>query len=171
MSEQALSSSAADTARVPWTVALLFGPLCLGAGAAGLAAAAGYVPMPRSPDPVPSWWLWAFGVFFITGGAWLLLVRLSRWLAMPFGLAAVLTFVWIFNWVSFGPGPRHFRTSLAVNGVVSERSRASEFEGRLLFGIVAALMDLALAYGVVTALRARLGARLPSSRSTVKAPR
>jgi hypothetical protein len=158
MSEPKPSSFTADAGRVPWTVALLFGPMCLAAGAVGLAAAAGYIQMPPSQDPLPAWWVWAFGIFFTAGGAWFLLVRLSRWVAMPFGVAALLTFVWIFNWIPFGPGPRHFRTSTSVNGVVIERSSASEFEGRLLFGIVAALMDLALAYGAVTALRARLGA-------------
>jgi hypothetical protein len=167
MSEHTPLSSSAHAATVPWTVALLFGPLCLVAGAVGLAAAAGYIPMQPSQDPLPAWWTLAFGVFFAAGGAWLLLVRLSRWLAMPFGLVAVLTFVWICNWIPFGPGPRHFQTSSSVNGVVIERSSTSEFEGRLVFGIVAALMDLALAYGVVTALRARLDpAGSASSRAT-----
>jgi hypothetical protein len=145
----------ADATGIPWPVALIFGPLCIAAGAAGLAAAAGYLQVAPSRDPLPTWWFWAFGVFFAAAGAWLVLVRLSQWLAMPFGLVATLTFVWIFNWIAFGPGPRHFSTSTSVGGVVSSRSRASEFEGRLVFGIAAALMDLALAYGVVTAVRAR----------------
>ena len=155
MSEEKPTGSSAEATEIPWTVALLFGPLCIAAGAAGLAAAAGYIPVAPSRDPLPTWWFWAFGVFFAAGGACLLLARLSRWLAMPFGLAAGLTFVWIFNWVAFGPGPRHFQTSSSVNGVVTSRSSASEFEGRLVFGIVAALMDVALVYGTVTAVRAR----------------
>jgi hypothetical protein len=155
MSAPTPSSSRAAAAKVPWAVALLFGPLCIAAGAVVLAAAAGYVAMPPSPDPLPAWWFWAAGIFFAASGAWLLVVRLSWWLAMPFGLAATLTFVWILNWIAFGPGSRHFQTSSSVNGFVTERSRASEFEGRLVFGIVATLMDLALVYGVLTAVRAR----------------
>jgi hypothetical protein len=162
MREPEPPSSGAIAAKIPWTVALLFGPVCIAAGAFVLAAAAGVVPVPPSQDPLPAWWLWAGGVFFIAGGAWFLLVRGSRWVAMPFGLVAILTFVWIVNWIAFGPGPRHFHSSIGVNHVVIERSRSSEFEGRSVFGIVAALMDLALAYGVMTALRSRLAS--PSHR-------
>jgi hypothetical protein len=158
MSEPEPSSSEAVAAKVPWTVALLFGPVCIAAGAAVLAAAAGYLPMSPSKNPLPAWWLWAGGIFFVAGGAWFLLVRLSRWLAMPFGLVAMLTLVWMVNWVAFGPGRRTFESSTSVNGVVIERSRTSEFEGRLVFGIVATLMDLGLAYGAAKALRSRLSA-------------
>jgi hypothetical protein len=158
MSEPEPSTSGPVAAKVPWTVALLFGPLCIAAGAFVLAAAAGEVPVSASKDPLPAWWLWAGGIFFVAGGAWFLLVRLSRWLAMPFGLVATLTLVWMVNWVAFGPGPRTFGTRASVNGFVTSRSSASEFEGRLVFGIVGALMDVALAYGVVTAIRARLAA-------------
>jgi hypothetical protein len=59
-----------------------------------------------------------------------------------------------------------------VNGFVTERSSTSEFEGRVVFGIVAALMDLALAYGAAKALRARLSATgSSSSSSTARSPR
>jgi len=147
----------AAPAPIPWLVALVFGPLCIAAGVAILAAATGRVPVSPSPEPLADWWLWAGGAFFVGGGVWLLLVRLSPLVAMPFGLVALLVFVWVFNWVAFGSGPRHFSTSTSVSGVVVERSNASESEGRLIFGIGAALMDLWLAYVAVRAVRMRLG--------------
>lgn len=141
---------------IPIAVILLFGPVCVLAGAVILAAVLGYIPMAASRHPVPAWWIWVCGLVFLCSGLWLLLVRIARRLAGAFGVTALLSFVLIFNWIAFGPGERHFTSKTSTTIGMRTTQDVSETEGRIVFGIFAGAIDLLIAYSVVLSLRKRL---------------
>lgn len=93
------------------------------------------------------------GLVFLSGGLWLLLVRVARGLAGAFGVTAFLSFVLLFNWIAFGPGERHFTSKTSTTIGMAAHQDVSETEGRVVFGIFAGAMDLLIAYGMVMSLR------------------
>ena len=144
-----------DPKPIPLAVILLFGPVCVLAGAAILAAALGYIPMAASRHPVPAWWILVCGLIFLCSGLLLLLARISRRLAGAFGVTATLSFVLLFNWIAFGPGERSFTSKTSTSIGTRTTQDVSETEGRIVFGIFAGAMDLLIAYGMVMSLRKR----------------
>jgi len=91
----------------------------------------------------------ASAVFIASGiGVALFGLGLHR-VAAQLGGLALLFFLITFNWIAFGPGDRKFttKTSSSFSKVVVRP--ASELEGRLVFGLVALLMDSILIYGLV----------------------
>lgn len=134
--------------------AVLVGGLFAFLGAVALASVLGYL-----PSKVPSSFTYrVFGSMassvFILAGLGMLLFGLG-WaqVAARLGGVALLCFVLTFNWIAFGPGERQFtrKTSSSLTGTHS--SPASEWEGRIAFGVFAVLMDAVIVYGLVAGRR------------------
>ncbi len=123
--------------------ALLIGACAVAAGVAPILAALGVLPIPMTPG-TPSWvGLCAGGMFVLLG---LALVngyagapgpaRDLRQAVLGAGICAALAAV--SGWVAFGPGERHFSTS--VSGLFfSTRRAGGELMGRAAFGMGATL--------------------------------
>lgn len=72
-------------------------------------------------------------------------------------LSIPLIFVFLFNWVAFGPGEREFGISISIPFLTFEFDRAIEIIGRIAFGIPALLMDAFLGYGMYGLVVERVG--------------
>ena len=90
-----------------------------------------------SSDAIPG--AAAGGVFAFSGAAMLTPPGRGR---LRLVLAALLVTSWALagDWIAFGPGVRQFTTSISQSGSVS--SPVDPWEGRIIFGIVAVLLDL-----------------------------
>jgi hypothetical protein len=95
----------------------------------------------RAADPAEplAWLVIPAGLVFVFGGA---LVLLPAKLQLPLAALMVTSLAVMFDWVAFGPGERHFTSSL---GAGSSRVTWSggELAGRAFFGVFAVLMDIA----------------------------
>jgi hypothetical protein len=115
-------------------------------GLAIIALAVGLIP--SSPDKflAPRWVLAAAGALFVAGGFAPLASRLGADSFASQILAAVVCgcLALVFNWIAFGPGPRHFSGATTIAMVTTSGAPPSEFSGRAMFGVVAVLLDLAL---------------------------
>jgi len=126
--------------------------------------------MPSEDGPTPPWVLVCVGLMFAFMGATFIVgsvagvsgadsdypagtpfsVRLIQYF-LGLGITGCLTAV--FTWIAFGPGERHFSTTVALPFAV-HRGAASDTSGRVWFGIAAVLMWLfLLAVGVSGARR------------------
>jgi hypothetical protein len=65
------------------------------------------------------------------------------------GLAIVGLMFAVFAWISFGPGERHFSSSVSIPGLASS-GHSSERSGRIAFGIGTVLMGLFLVLAAVS---------------------
>jgi hypothetical protein len=65
------------------------------------------------------------------------------------GLAIVGLMFAVFAWISFGPGERHFSSSVSIPGL-SRSGHGSERSGRIAFGIGTVLMGLFLVLAAVS---------------------
>jgi hypothetical protein len=98
-----------------------------------------------TPNPgsmrAPQWVVFLAGCTFFLAG-WLILLP-ERWVKTRGFLGVVLLtgFAAVFDWVSFGPGERHFSGGLSI-GPLSSSGSSSELTGRVVFGIAAASMSL-----------------------------
>ena len=137
-------------APIPRVVRWIFSPLLLAFGGVALAAAFGYLPLAPSQAPIPTWFIGSIGLAFTSFGLFLVLdgiaalERLRGWL----GLVFLVAFAAPFNWIAFGPGERHFRTSSSLGfgaTAIGETATGSEIGGRIAFGVFAVLLDLLLA--------------------------
>jgi len=79
------------------------------------------------------------GLVFVFGG---LLALLPAKLQLPLAALMVTSLAVLFDWVAFGPGERHFTSSLGGAGA-SVTWASGEFAGRAFFGVFALLMDIA----------------------------
>ena len=70
-------------------------------------------------------------------------------IAAKSGGLALLLFLATFNWIAFGPGERTFMSRTSSSFSATTVRPATELEGRIVFGIVALLMDSILIYGLV----------------------
>jgi hypothetical protein len=52
----------------------------------------------------------------------------------------------LFNWVAFGPGEREFSVSISIPIIAIDFDRANQIVGRIVFGILALIMDVGLVY-------------------------
>ena len=161
------------TALIPAGVKWLFGPVMLGAGGLGLAAAFGWVGLGPSRAHAPMWLIGAIGLAFASMGLVLLtdgieaLRRVRGWLGFVF----LVSFASVFNWVAFGPGERRFTTSTSFGsgGIgVSTVAEGGELGGRIAFGVFAVLLNLLIASPLLIALwrrgRAWLGRNRPAAK-------
>ncbi len=130
---------------VPLVMVLIVGPAFVAGGLAVIIYEFQFFNLSNFYKPTQDWILIANGVFLFCMGACLLLVRFFKKLAIPFGIIAALSFVCVFNWIAFGPGERHFKSSSTFH----KKSAISEIEGRIAFGIFAGAMDLIIIYSVV----------------------
>ena len=71
---------------------------------------------------------------------------------LAFFAPAMLFFAAPFNWVAFGPGPRHFKMSLPIPFWVPSPA-ANEILGRVAFGFGALMIDAIFLAGVIGLLR------------------
>jgi hypothetical protein len=65
------------------------------------------------------------------------------------GLAILGLMFAVFAWISFGPGERHFSSSVSIPGL-SRSGHSSERSGRIAFGIATGFMGLFLVLATVT---------------------
>jgi hypothetical protein len=148
-------------------LALAGGAFFMAMGFVVMAAASGQFPVSASGPRVPAAILWLTGTVFFAAGFGMFMFRFLPRLAAASALIALCAFIAIFNWIAFGPGERHFtRTTSTTSGAVSsaKKAPASELEGRLVFGIVAGLLDLMIIAGVYHALRHRGRRHTPDGR-------
>ncbi len=115
--------------------------------------ATGWVQVDPSTIHAPLWVLGAAGMVFILAGMMILLAGNDRlaWLNNLVIWLFVVCMAAPFNWVAFGEGERHFRSTSTVMGTASSGA-ASESEGRIIFGIVAVVMDLVVVLVLLWAL-------------------
>jgi len=108
-----------------------------------------------NPDNAPRWVIAAAGLVFLFGGFVPLAgtfhwsVSTNRWVGLPIILALGA----VINWVAFFPGPRHFSSSASFLGVAVSHASSGELTGRVLFGIVAVLIDLLVIVGTWKLIR------------------
>jgi hypothetical protein len=120
---------------------LVFGLVAMAAGLAPMMFAIGLItPRPGSMR-APEWVVFLAGSTFFLAG-WLIVLP-ERWVKTRGLLGVVLLtgFAAVFDWVSFGPGERHFSGGLSI-GPLSTSGSSSELTGRIVFGIAAASMSL-----------------------------
>ncbi len=114
-----------------------------GIGGFLLGIATGWITVDPSTIHAPLWVLGAAGMVFALAGVMILLAGNERlaWLNNIVVWLFVVCLAAPFNWVAFGEGERHFTRHSAVTGMASSGA-ASESEGRLVFGIIAVVIDL-----------------------------
>jgi hypothetical protein len=131
-------------------LAIPFGLCFVALGAVALLSVLGIVKSSAPPTlAYQVFGLCAAAVFIAAGmGITLFGLGFTR-IAAKAGGVALLFFVLAFNWVAFGPGERQFtsKTSSVVSAATVRP--ASELEGRLVFGVIALLMDAVVVYGFV----------------------
>lgn len=126
--------------------ACVFGLLfCLG-GLMALDATQGWVPSRQAMGPATLVFTLLGAVLFTGAGLAMLLWGLGQpaW-AARLAAVAVLAFALAFNWIAFGPGERHFSRSVSVSTTtasVEATQAVSEIEGRVVFGLFAAALDV-----------------------------
>lgn len=123
------------------------------------------IPAAESKFQAPHWVVGAAGLAFFLVGILLLTTPPAQtpeqaarttWRTFLLGGGMVGSMAAIFNWVAFGPGPRHFGGSISIP-FVSISGPQSEWSGRAAFGLVAVMMDLFLGWVIVRGLRDLLG--------------
>jgi len=138
------------------------GALCALMGLAILLVALRIIPTDEAKFHAPHWVVGAAGLTFFLAGIAILTTPPGSPEAAPGGPATWRTFLLgagivgalaaVFNWVAFGPGPRQFGGTVSIP-FVAVSGPQSEWSGRAIFGIAAALMDLFLLWVVVRGLR------------------
>jgi hypothetical protein len=151
-----------------------FGILFMLCGTYPVLAGLGVLPGQLSPD-VPRWVVVAAGSMFILAGLAIIngyavagglqadgnlpdnappIVRVAQYVL---GLAIVALMFAVFAWVAFGPGERHFSSSMSIPGL-STSGHSSGRSGRIAFGFATVLIGLFLVFGAVSgAKRLRRG--------------
>jgi hypothetical protein len=123
------------------------------------------IPSAESKFQAPHWVVGAAGLAFFLVGILLLTTPPAQtpeaaarttWRSFLLGGGVVGSMAAIFNWVAFGPGPRHFGGSVSIP-FVSVSGPSSEWAGRAAFGLAATLMDVFLVWMIVRGLRDLLG--------------
>jgi hypothetical protein len=123
------------------------------------------VPSDESKFQAPHWVVGAAGLAFFLVGILLLTTppdqppeaaTRTTWRTLLLGAGVVGSMAAIFNWVAFGPGPRHFGGSISIP-FVAVSGPQGEWSGRVAFGLAAVMMDLFLGWVIVRGLRDLLG--------------
>ena len=126
-----------------------------GAGLAILILSFTHAALVNNPDHAPRWVIAAAGLVFLFGGFVPLAgtfhwsVTTNRWVGLPIILALGA----VINWVAFFPGPRHFSSSASFLGATVSHASSGELSGRVLFGIIAVLIDLLVIVGTWKLIR------------------
>lgn len=142
---------------------LLIGLGTMAMGLLIILMSADVIPIPDATFEAPRWIVGCVGLSFFLAGAAVALARPGgppgTIAANPyFGGAAGLVLVFIFNWIAFGSGPRHFSGGIAIP-FVSWSTRPSDWAGRAAFGVFALIADVIVAWilarNLVNAFRRR----------------
>ncbi len=142
--------------QIPLAVALIGGAFFAAAGALVFAALLGLLPGKPPVFHAPPAIIWLTGSVFFCAGIGMAVYRFLPRIAAACALIAVLAFVATFNWIAFGPGERNFTKSTSTgSGAVTttKKNKASELEGRIMFGLVAGLFDVLILYGLYRSIR------------------
>lgn len=91
----------------------------------------------------------ASAVFILAGVGMLLFGLRLPGAGARLGGIALLVFAFVFNWIAFGPGEREFVGTVSLGGIFEHSTATSELSGRIVFGIVAAAMDVLIVYGLI----------------------
>jgi hypothetical protein len=120
---------------------LVFGLVAVAAGLAPMAFAVGLITSRPGSMRAPEWVVFLAGCTFFLAGCLILLPE--RWVRTRGLLGVVLlsAFAAVFDWISFGPGERHFSGALSIGPLFSS-GVSDELAGRVVFGIAAACMSL-----------------------------
>jgi len=124
----------------------MFALAFLGAGLMLEAVALGLLPTQPSADEAPHAVLALAGLAFLAGACAPYAAQLgpNSLAARTVGAVVFLSLSAIAHWIAFGPGTRHFSGGVAV-GVLSVAGHApGETVGRIVFGLGALLLDVAL---------------------------
>jgi hypothetical protein len=151
----------ATTASIPPKVRWLIATVPLVFGGIALAVGLGMIPLPPDRLHAPMWLVSACGVSFGALGLALALDGTERFrrLRSALGLVFLLSFATIFNWIAFGPGERHFsrHTTFVIGGdAMTTSAGESELTGRVVFGIVALVVNLMIVVPLVRAVRRKM---------------
>ncbi len=114
----------------------------------------GWIHTDPSSIHAPLWVLGAVAMVFILAGVMIVLAGHDSlaWLNNIVIWLFVVCLAAPFNWVAFGEGERHFTSRSTAMGVTSTGA-ASESEGRMIFGIIAVIIDLVVVLAPLYALR------------------
>jgi hypothetical protein len=153
------------TAELTPRARLVFGLVAMAAGLVPMALATGLItPRPGSMR-APEWVVFLAGCTFFLSG-WLILLP-EHWVRTRGFLGVVLLsgFAAVFDWVSFGPGERHFSGGLSIGPLFSSGA-SDELTGRIVFGIAAVSMSLLALWVWARWLRSLLEPRAAASRGS-----
>jgi hypothetical protein len=143
---------------------LVFGSIFIFAGAFIFLTAIDVIHAPDENFNAPRWVIAAVGLAFALAGAMVIVKGLEsgfgddpiyKWISTGMILAFLVFFAAPFNWVAFGPGERSFSGSTSIGPIAVNQSGASDFGGRMAFGIGAILMDILIIYILFRLLRGR----------------
>lgn len=105
-------------------------------------------------DLAPRWIVFSAALMFFNCGIVVGLMdtgfndyRETWWLSYLHGLTGLsipLIFIMLFNWVSFGPGPREFSGGISIPFLSINFDNANQIIGRIFFAIPTLFMDLIL---------------------------
>jgi drug/metabolite transporter (DMT)-like permease len=167
--------------------AVLMGLLFIVVGSVPIVIGSGLV-SGTSIAGTPAWVVLSAGAIFVLGGLAVIVgfavaggagpdgdlpvetpfvVRLAQYL-LGFGIVGLLTA--IFAWIAFGPGERHFSSTL-WSAFGARSAAASEREGRVVFGAATVGCAIFWAVGTVVNIRRLLKARrqeTPEPAATVR---
>jgi len=146
-------------------IAVLFGTLMLAMGTVVIAAAFGAFSDADGANRVSArGFATLIGSVFASAGLALIAFAFMRILAAAFGLCAMAAFVVCTNWVAFGPEELKWtkRTNSAAIAMSSAgRTAIDAAEGRMVFGVVAIMLDALVIYGLISSVRGRHKAPRP----------
>jgi len=132
--------------------ALLFGVAFSSIGLIILLSIYGYLPSKQEiPFSAKIMTTLSAGVFVFAGMGMVLFSAGTTRLAAQAGGLSLLFFLLTFNWIAFGPGDRNFNRKIRSDLTGTSVTKVSQIEGRIVFGLVAGLMDLLLIYGLILA--------------------
>jgi hypothetical protein len=125
------------------------------AGGAILALALGFVPVDPATLEAPRWVIASAGLMFLAGGIvpLNLVFGFPDWFNRLSGLVAGTGLAAVFNWIAFFPGVRHFTGTTSILGLRLVTASDSELTGRILFGVMALLVDAIVLLGLWRLLR------------------
>lgn len=149
--------------------AVAYGLICAALGVAIVLAGLGVLPS-KGPPNAPPWLVVCAGLSFVLMGAALIVgfalapgrspdgdvlpgtpfaVRAIQYFL---GLGLVGSMTAICTWIAFGPGERHFSSSVSLP-FIAHRGASGETSGRIMFGIAAVLCWIFLISGGVSGAR------------------
>jgi hypothetical protein len=154
------AASPGRTPQIPLAIALIGGAFFAAAGLLVYAALLDVLPGKPLVFNAPRAIIWLAGSIFFCAGIGIAVYRFLPRIAAACSLIAVLAFVATFNWIAFGPGERNFTKSTSAgagSASTTKTSKASETEGRIVFGLVAGLFDALILYGLYRSIRSHKG--------------